>query len=306
MNNTLKIKNKKQGAAVFLLVMIPFSLFLVEIIWPLCTTVWFSMTKWRGVGSPEWTGLTNYMVLLRSSDFRTVVYNTFVLAVVNTIGQVGIALLLTLLMTTKRLKFRKFHQAVIFFPVLMSPLVVGYIWRFIYNSQYGLLNTLLRAVHAEGLIRRWLDDASIVLMSVSVPVIWQYIGLYMIIMLGAAYAVPKEIYESTELDGANGVQQAVHITLPLIKDSVFLCVILCAGSTMKIYDHLVALTNGGPGRASESLAMYAYDYTFKFGNFGIGSAIAFTIPVMAMLMIGIIYGAAKLFGKIRRSSDEED
>lgn len=299
--NTLRIKNKKQGAAVFLLVMIPFSLFLMEIVFPLCTTVYISLTKWRGVGTPEWTGLTNYMVLLKSSDFRTVIRNTLILSLFCTVGQVGIALLLTLLMTTKRLLFRGFHQAVIFFPVLMSPLVVGYIWRFIYNNQYGLLNTMLRAIHAEGLIRLWLDDTRIVLMSVSIPVIWQYIGLYLIIMLGAAFAVPKEIYESTQLDGANGFQQALHITLPLIKDSIFLCVILCAGSTMKIYDHLVALTNGGPGRASESLAMYAYDYTFKFGNFGIGSAIAVTIPILAMLIIGLIYGAGKLAEKLRRS-----
>lgn len=70
---------------------------------------------------------------------------------------------------------------------------------------------------------------------------------------------------------------------------------------MKIYDHLVALTNGGPGRASESLAMYAYDYTFKFGNFGIGSAVAVTIPVLAMLIIGLIYGTVKLAQKLRRS-----
>ena len=118
---------------------------------------------------------------------------------------------------------------------------------------------------------------------------------------GSAYAIPKDIYESTWLNGANDFQQAVHITLPLIKDSLFLCVILCAGSTMKIYDHLVALTNGGPGRASESLAMYAYDYTFKFGNFGIGSAVAVTIPTLAMLIIGLIYGTAKLVQKLRRS-----
>lgn len=295
--NILTAKTKQQKAAIYLLVAVPFLLFLTEMILPLCVTFFYSLTRWRGVGSPDWIGLTNYYVLIKSADFWLVVRNTVILAVVCTIGQVGIALILTLLLNIRRLKLKSFHQAVLFFPVMMAPIVVGYIWRFIYNSQNGLLDLLLRALHLEKLIRMWLDDPRIALMSVSVPVIWQYIGLYMIIMLGAAAAIPKELYESVELDGANEFQKSIHITLPLIKDSIVLCVILCAGSTMKIYDHLVALTNGGPGRATESLAMYAYDYTFRFGNFGVGSAIAVTIPLLAMLITGLIMGIVRLAGK---------
>ncbi len=118
--------------------------------------------------------------------------------------------------------------------------------------------------------------------------IWQYIGLYMIIMLSAVSAIPEEVFECAELDGCTGFRKSIYITLPLIWDSFKICVILCASGTMKIYDHLVALTNGGPGRASESLAMYCYEYTFRFGNFGMGAAIAVTILVLSLLIAGLI------------------
>jgi raffinose/stachyose/melibiose transport system permease protein len=170
----------------------------------------------------------------------------------------------------------------------MAPIVVGYVWRFIYNSNYGLLNKFLSFIGKEEWIHYWLDDQNIVLGCVSIPVVWQYIGLYMIIMMSAISAIPQEVFECAEIDGATGFKKSIYITLPMIWDTLKICVILCAGGTMKIYDHLVALTNGGPGRATESLAMYCYEYTFKFGNFGMGSAIAVSILIFALLISGVI------------------
>ena len=117
---------------------------------------------------------------------------------------------------------------------------------------------------------------------------WQYIGLYMVILMSAISAIPQEVFECAEIDGATGVKKSVYITLPMVWDTLKICIILCAGGTMKIYDHLVALTNGGPGRATESLAMYSYEYTFKFGNFGMGATIAVSILVLALLISGLV------------------
>lgn len=281
------------------MVLIPFFLFMYIMLVPLGTSVYYSLSKWKGVGKPKFIGLTNYAKLFSQDDFWLVLKNTLYLALVCTIGQVGIALLISFLMTSRRLKFKNFHRAVIFFPVVMAPLVVGYVWRFIYNSNYGLLNALLRAIGRESWIRNWLDDQNIVLRSVSVPVIWQYVGLYMIIMMSAISAIPQEIFECAEIDGCTGVKKAFYITLPMIWDSFKICVILCASGTMKIYDHLVALTNGGPGRASESLAMYCYEYTFKFGNFGMGASIAVTILFFALAIGGCVQVIMSLIGRRR-------
>ncbi len=286
--NTREIRNNKQRIWIYALVLIPFIYFLYVMIYPLFTSIYYSLTKWKGIGDPKFIGISNYVTMLRSPDFWQVTGNTLFLSVVCTLGQVGIALIVAFLMTIRRLRFKTFHRAVIFFPVVMAPIVVGYVWRFIYNSNYGILNAFLNAIGRPDLIRFWLDDQDIVLKTVAIPVIWQYIGLYMIILMSAISAIPTEVFECAEIDGATGFKKSIYITLPMIWNSLKICIILCAGGTMKIYDHLVALTNGGPGRATESLAMYCYEYTFRFGNFGMGSAIAVTILVLALLISGLI------------------
>lgn len=286
--NTREIRNKKQKLWIYALVLIPFIYFVYVMIYPLGTSIYYSLTKWKGIGAPKFIGFQNYLTLLKSPDFWLVTKNTLFLSLVCTIGQVGIALIIAFLMTLRRLRLKSFHRAVIFFPVVMAPIVVGYVWRFIYNSNYGLLNAFLNAIGKSEWIRFWLDDQDIVLGMVSIPVIWQYIGLYMVILMSAVSAIPQEIFECAEIDGATGFKKSVYITLPMIWDTLKVCIILCAGGTMKIYDHLVALTNGGPGRATESLAMYCYEYTFKFGNFGMGSAIAVAILVLALAISGIV------------------
>ena len=279
------------------MILIPFLYFMYVMIYPLVTSLYYSLTKWKGIGNPKVIGLSNYTTLFRTPDFWLVTKNTIILCIVCTIGQVGIALVIAFLMTFKKLKMKSFHRAVIFFPVVMAPLVVGYVWRFIYNSNYGLLNSFLTAIGRKAWIRNWLDDQSIVLGSVSVPVIWQYIGLYMIILMSAISAIPQEVFECAEIDGATGIKKSIYITLPMIWDTFKICIILCASGTMKIYDHLVALTNGGPGRASESLAMYCYEYTFRFGNFGMGAAIAVTILVFAVAISLLVQIVMSLIGR---------
>ncbi len=291
--NTREIRSKGQYIIIYTLILIPFLYFLYILIVPLGTSIYYSLTRWKGVGDPKFLGLDNYVTLIHDKNFWLVTKNTFLLSIMCVIGQVGIALLIAFLMTIRRLRFKSFHRAVIFFPVVMAPVVVGYVWRFIYNSNYGLLNTFLTSVGKASWIKSWLDDSSIVLRSVAVPVIWQYIGLYMVLLMSAISAVPQEVYECAEIDGATGVKKSLYITLPLIWDTFKICIILCASGTMKIYDHLVALTNGGPGKASSSLALYCYDYTFKFGNFGVSAAIAVSILIFAVgisLVIQLIMG----------------
>ncbi len=295
--NIRQVRSKRQYALIYTLVLIPFSYFLYILIIPLGTSVYYSLTKWKGVGDPKFVGFNNYITLLNDHNFWLVTKNTFILSAICVLGQVGIALIIAFLMTIRRLKWKSFHRAVIFFPVVMAPIVVGYVWRFIYNTNYGLLNTFLRSVGKKEWIKSWLDDSAIVLNSVSIPVIWQYIGLYMILLMSAISAIPKEVFECAEIDGATGFKKSIYITLPLIWDTLKICIILCASGTMKIYDHIVALTNGGPGKASSSLALYCYDYTFKFGNFGMGAAIAVFILLFAVgisLVIQLIMGRKKV------------
>ena len=127
--NIREIRNHKQKIWIYALVLIPFLYFVCVMIYPLLVSVYYSLTKWKGIGDPKFIGFDNYGTMLKSSDFWLVTKNTLFLSVVCTIGQVGIALIIAFLMTFRRLKLKAFHRAVIFFPVVMAPIVVGYVWR---------------------------------------------------------------------------------------------------------------------------------------------------------------------------------
>lgn len=283
-----KFRNKKQTILAYVLLAIPFAIYLFHIIIPLFTSIGYSFTKWKGVGTPKFIGLDNYRTLFDKDDFWLVTKNTVIIAIYCVIGQVGISLIIAFLMTMRKLKFKGFHRAVIFFPSVMAPVVIGYIWKFVYNSQYGILNTLLKAVGLEGWIKPWLDDPDIILKTISIPIIWQYVGLYMVIMVSAISAVPQEIYEMAEIDGASGIKKSLYITLPMITNTLKVAIILCFSGAMKVYDHIYIMTNGGPGRSSATMALYCYQTTFDFGKFGLGAAVAVMLLAFSLLASFII------------------
>ena len=135
---------------------------------------------------------------------------------------------------------------------------------------------------------------------VSIPLIWQYIGYYMAIILSAMTAIDKSIYEVAEIDGASGIERAVYITLPLIKDALGVAVMLCIAGNMKIFDHIYVMTNGGPGTSSMVMALSVYKTTFIKNRYGYASAMSVMIMILTMGIMGIF----RLIGKIVRKEKE--
>lgn len=284
----LKKKARNRTILVWVLVFVPLLMYVFFIITPLIISVIYSFNNWSGIGEKQFIGLQNYDKLFHDKNFWLSAINTLKIALYAVLGQVGIALIVSLLMTNHKLKFKSIHRTVIFFPVVMAPIVIGFIWKFIYNKDYGLLNALLKLIGKVDWIKPWLDDPDIVVKSVSAPVVWQFIGLYMVILLGAVMSIPKDIFECAELDGANWGQKSIFITLPMIWDTLKIAIILCASGTMKIYDQIYIMTSGGPGRASSVLTLYCYDTTFRIGNFGYGSTISVSILIFGLVLAGII------------------
>lgn len=283
-----EFRTKRQKLCAYLLISVPFIIYLFHIIFPLFTSIGYSFTKWNGVGKPRFIGLDNYLTLFRRDDFWLVTKNTIIISIYCVLGQVGISLIIAFLMTMRKLKLKAFHRAVIFFPSVMAPVVIGFIWRFVYNSQYGILNTVLNTLGLSGWIRPWLDDSSIILRTVSVPVIWQYVGLYMVVLVSGISGIPQEIFEMAEIDGASGFKKSIYITLPMIKNTLKVSIILCFSGAMKVYDHIYIMTNGGPGKSSATMALYCYQTTFDFGRFGLGAAVAVMLLIFSLMASGII------------------
>ncbi len=125
-----------------------------------------------------------------------------------------------------------------------SAVVIGFIWTMLYDYNYGLINIFLKQIGKAEWIQPWLNNESLALTLVAIPLIWQYIGYYMIIILSALASIDPQVLEMAEIDGANGWKKAIHITLPLVKNTLIVCVTLCIAGTMKVFDHIYVMTGG--------------------------------------------------------------
>lgn len=252
---------------------------------PIINAFILSFFKWSGGNTKTFIGIDNYMFLFTDTKFWGAFKNNLLIAIVSVLGQVGVALVLATLFTTREIRFKGFHRSVIFFPVVLAAIIIGFIWTLVYSREYGLLNFALRGVGLEGLIRAWLDDPDIVIYAVIAPIVWQYIGYYTVIIASGITAIPKEIFESAELDGAVGWRKLVYIVYPLVKNTIIVCVMMCVAGSMKIFTHILVMTGGGPGNSSMVMAMYAYRNSFVKYKLGFGSAASIGILMISMLII---------------------
>lgn len=255
------------------------------VIVPLIISVVYSLYNYSGGVSMKFIGLKNYQYLIKDMDFWNSFKNNLVIILLSMVGQIGIAMVITIFMMSKLLRFKALHRNIIFLPVVVSAIVVGFLWTIIYNKDFGLLNFLLKSVGLESLIIPWLDNPKYVIVSVSIPIIWQYIGFYLVIFLAAIQSIPNEIYESADLDGAVGIKRSWYITLPLMSDTLKVAVMLCIAGNMKIFDHIYVMTGGGPGTSSMVMAQYAYINSFVMFKLGYGSAISVGILVLSLSLI---------------------
>jgi len=259
--------------------------FVLFVILPVFLALWFSGFNWSGGRSMTWIGAANYARLVRDSQFWKTFGNNIFLIAFCLVGQIGLGFLVALLMSGRALRLKEFHRTVIFFPVVISAVVIGFMWTMIYNKDYGLLNYALRGLGLQSWIRPYLDDPRTVMVYASIPVVWQYIGLYMVLFLTGLQGIEPAIFEVAEIDGASAAQRARHITLPLLLDTLKVAVMLCIAGNMKIFDHIFIMTGGGPGKSSMVMAMYAYNQTFEMFKLGYASAISVGIMVLSLALI---------------------
>ncbi len=292
-----RIKPKKSVLSILLIPGI--FIFVICCIVPLGVAFYYSLFNWDGGIHKDFIGMGNYVELLQDSDFWRAFLNNIWFVIYSMMGQIGIAFVVAMLLTSKVVSFRNFHRTVIFFPVILSSIVVAYLWQIIYNKDYGLLNTLLKLLNLDGLIMPWLDDQEIIIQTLAVPKIWQWIGYYMIILLGAIQSIDVSVLECAELDGASGWRRSCFIVLPMIKSTVLVTVILCISGNMKTFDQIYAMTGGGPGTSSMVVALYAYKMSFVRQRYGYGSACAIAILILSLLLIGL----SRLIGR-RRDENE--
>ena len=292
------IKPKKRVVAAYMA--IPTILFIFSVFVPLITAFVNSFFEWKSGPNKTFNGLTNYITLLHDSTFWLSFKHNLFLVAVCIVGQIGIAFVLVLMINSKLVKLKGIHRTFGFFPSTIAAVSIGFIWKMIYDYNRGLLNWFLDKIGRADLQQVWLNNENLVMLLVAIPLVWQWIGYYMVILLSAISSIDTEILEVSELDGANAVQRAIYIVLPLIKNTLLVCITLCIAGNMKAFDNIYVMTSGGPGKASMVMAMYGYDVSFNQGNLGYGSTISIGIFVMSLLVIG---GSKWLIGRLTKSKD---
>ncbi|WP_323960138.1 ABC transporter permease subunit [Arthrobacter sp. JZ12] len=254
--------------------------FLAFTLIPVFAAFALAFMEWNSFSTPEWIGLRNFQEMFGSETFWIALMNT----VGYTIGHVpltlGLALLLAMLLNRK-LKGIGFFRVAIFFPYITSLVAVAVVWNMLFNPTTGPINQLLEAI---GIANPpgWTSSSDWAMPAVIITSVWRDMGYYMILFLAGLQAIPNELYEAAEVDGANAWQRFWNVTVPGLRPTTFFVLVMLTVSSFKVFDLIVVMTDGGPGRSTTVLSQLIYQEGITEGNFGYSSAISLVLFLIVL------------------------
>lgn len=266
---------------------------------PIFNALTLSFQSWNGITAPVWVGLKNYTNLLHNRLFWGAFGNTIYFTVVTVLFQTTIPLLVANVLNSN-IRGSTFFRTLYFFPVIISLTISGLLWTMIYEPNFGVLNEVLRAVGLKSMAQLWLANRSTVMPSIIVSSIWHSLGYFLVIFFAALQGIPTELYEAAAIDGAGAWKRLTRVTIPLLRPTIILVVVLNTINGVKVFDQIWVMTTGGPNHASDTLGTYLY--STAFGDAGgsnpqLGYAASIAIVV---LILGFILSLAQI--RIGRSA----
>lgn len=249
------------------------------ILFPWLYTVYMSLHEWKVGSDRRWVGLQNYINLLSDSRFIDSVWRTFLFTALAVIFPVVLGVAAALIFH-QEFPFRGVFRVVFMMPMIATPVAIALVWTMMYHPQLGVLNYLLSRVGLPAQL--WIYSPDTVIPALVIVETWQWTPLVMIIVLGGLASLPVEPVESALIDGANTYQIFRHITLPLVMPFIMVAIVLRMIDALKSFDIIFAMTQGGPGTASETINIYLYLQAFSF--FRIGHASAVVVVFFAIIV----------------------
>ena len=279
---------------IFLFLLPALILFIGVLIAPIILSGYYSLTEWNGLKTPVFIGLANYRELFSSKSINIMraLKNAMLLAVFSCFIQLPFALWLALKLS-KHIRGERVFLSVFFMPVLISTVVIGQLWLKIYNPDYGVLNMVLRGLGLESWTRIWLGNKATALGACFVPILWQYLGYHMLLMYAGIKGVPPELNEAAMLDGCTEGQVNRYIIIPYIRPILRVSVIFAVTGSLKSFDLIYVLTNGGPNHATEVPSTLMISMLFLRNRYGMGSTIAVMLIVLCFAFALLINMAFK-------------
>lgn len=249
-------------------------------IYPIFKTIYESFFKTGDFGKGnKFIGLANYQKLLSDSEVWQAIWNTFKYALVEVPFSIVIALVLAVFLNRK-MRGRSIYRTVFFLPMVAAPAAVAMVWRWLYNSEFGLINNML------GLKVNWISDPNIAVFSIAAIGIWSIIGYNMILFLAGLQEIPHDYYEASSLDGAGGIRQFFHITVPLISPTIFFVSITRVIGGLLVFDLIfMVMDQNNPALIkTQSLVYLFYQYAFRNNNRGMGAAVIVILLIIILLI----------------------
>ncbi|QBE99161.1 carbohydrate ABC transporter permease [Blautia producta] len=255
--------------------------FLMFMLIPVIATFVLSFMDYDMLEPPKFVGLKNYINMFQDSITWQVTGNTIIYTVLTVPLGMVLALILAVALDQK-IGFRRFYRAAFFLPSITSMVVVAIVWQWIYNPEYGLLNYILGFFGVSP--KKWLISSSTALVSLAIVGIWKRLGYDMLIFLSGLQGISTSYYEAAKLDGANKWQQFRYITLPLLTPTTFFVFVMAIINSFQVFDQVMLMTKGGPGRSSSVLVHYLYQNAFQYFKMGYACALAYLLFFIVMLL----------------------
>ena len=254
------------------------------IVFPWVFTLWMSAHRWTLGQEQSFIGFENYVRLASDARFWESLWHTLVYTVLSVVAPLFLGTLAALVFDAQ-FPLRGFLRGVFVMPMMATPVAIALVWTMMFHPQLGVLNYLRSFIHIGPL--EWIYNQSTVIPSLVLVETWQWTPLVMLIVLGGLAAVPREPYESAEIDGANAWQKFRYLTMPMIAPFLMIAVIIRSIDAVKSFDIIYAMTQGGPGTASETINIYLYNTAFAYYDIGYGSAMAvvFFIIIVALSFV---------------------
>lgn len=273
---------KSQGAMAALFLLPYLAVFTIFRLGPSIGGIFIAFYKWDLAGSPSFVGIANFKRLLGDANFHISLINTFIFLALTVLPIVILSLLLSVFLNQK-MRFKDVGRAIAIIPYVLIPAVVGIIWNWMYDNNFGILNYYIKQLGGSPIY--WLTDEKMAMISVAIVVIWSYIGYNTVIFLAGLQGIPGDLYEAAMIDGASSAQSFFKITLPLLKPTTSLILTLTLINAVQVFDQIFVMTNGGPGTATLTLVQYLYTSAFQNYEMGYGAAIEVIVFIILICLI---------------------
>lgn len=280
----MNIKKKGFDKVAFMFIAPAFIFFTLFLIVPTISSVYYSFTSWDGI-SPDvkFIGLANYKEIFTSARFGNALKNTVILTIFISLFENFFALVLALMVDHIRWG-KNFFRSAFYIPVLISGIVSGFIWKIMYNYNFGSINSILNSIGLGQFRQDWLGNTSLTLIMIGVVLVWKGAGYYMIIYLASLQSVSTDLIEAAQIDGASAWQRFKSITVPMISGAFTINFTLSLINGLKVFDQINVMTDGGPGFTSETLVYLLYKVGFNEGRQGFGTAVGIMLLFIIIIL----------------------